>query len=188
MPQPEHSVPQRTGSDRRCAGGIFLDRMPPQIYRIPRSRGYRLMVCTPGGSQELRSFRFMSVSSPGGLGHQRIGTSSVRHYPAAAPLGSPSWRPLRNSKNFWLTATNVLHPLSQICRFRSAAKSDSSPRGGAKAASPLGSPGWRPLQAQKFLAFPGANVSPLTSQRMENMEKSLALGVFSTFFCGKQGK
>ena len=34
----------------------------------------------------------------------------------------------------------------------------------------------------------GVNVSPLTSQRMENMEKSLALGVFSTFFCGKRGK
>ena len=51
--------------------------------------------------------------------------------------GSPTWRPLRDSKNFWLAATNVLHPLSQICRFRSAAKSDSSPRGGAKAASPL---------------------------------------------------
>ena len=50
---------------------------------------------------------------------------------AAAPPGSPSWRPLRNSKNFWLTATNVLHPLSQICRFRSAAKSASSPFGGA---------------------------------------------------------
>ena len=66
-----------------------------------------------------------AVSSPGGLRKQRIDIGFVRHYPAAAPLGSPSWRPLRNSKNFWLTATNVLHPLSQTCRFRSAAKSDS---------------------------------------------------------------
>ena len=39
-------------------------------------------------------------------------------------------------RSFWLAATNVLHPLSQICWFRSATKSASSPRGGAKAASP----------------------------------------------------
>ena len=44
----------------------------------------------------LRSFRFSLCTLPGGSGNQRIGTSPVRHYPAALPPGSPSWRPLQN--------------------------------------------------------------------------------------------
>ena len=43
-----------------------------------------------------------AVSSPGGLGKQRIDIGFVRHYPAASPPGSPGWRPLQDSEAFGL--------------------------------------------------------------------------------------
>ena len=78
----------------------------------------------PGHIPLIQLHSFTNLSPP------LISLATLSSFPpgeakAAAPPGSPSWRPLRNSKNFWLTATNVLYPLSQICRFRSAAKSDS---------------------------------------------------------------
>ena len=55
---------------------------------------------------------------------------------AASPQREAKSLPYGCSGNREPTATNALHPLSQICRFRSAVKSGSSLRGGAKAALP----------------------------------------------------
>ena len=52
------------------------------IHRTAQLRTLREAKSLP---YRLRSFRFISVSLPGGSGNQRIGTSPVRHYPAALP-------------------------------------------------------------------------------------------------------
>ena len=99
------SLPGGLGNRRIDTSSVrhYLAALPPgrklSVYervvtgrvREPMDR-YKLRAAVSGGiAARVGSFRFMGVSSPGGLGNQWIDTSSVRHYLAALPPGSETF-------------------------------------------------------------------------------------------------